>query len=96
MPIRDAQSLRDLLDLAVAGARLSASILRKHFGAVSMQQADAKGASDYVSSVDRESETAIREFLMKELPGASFLGEEQGQSGGRALTAGLWIRWMHH
>ena len=71
----------DLLDLAVAGARLSAGILKKHFGSVSMKQADAKGASDYVSSVDRESESAIREFLLKELPDSTFLGEEMGQSG---------------
>jgi len=81
MPTRDPQSLRDLVDLAVAGARLSAGILKQHFGAVTLQQADAKGASDYVSSVDRESETAIREFLMKELPDSTFLGEEMGQSG---------------
>jgi myo-inositol-1(or 4)-monophosphatase len=82
MPTRDPQSLRDLLDLAVAGARLSTAILKKHFGDISLQQADAKGTSDYVSSVDRESETAIREFLLKELPDSTFLGEEMGQSGG--------------
>ncbi len=89
MSSRNPQQLRDLLDLAVAGARLSAGILKKHFGAVSLQQADAKGASDYVSSVDRESEAAIREFLLKELPDSTFLGEEMGQSGGEG-----YYRWI--
>jgi myo-inositol-1(or 4)-monophosphatase len=83
------KTTQDFLRIAVTGVRLSASILKRHFGKVSLQQADAKGASDYVSSVDRESETAIRQFLLQELPDSTFLGEEMGQSGGEGC-----YRWI--
>jgi len=71
--------MKQLLDIAIAGVRLGTEILKSRFGQVHLWQADAKGTSDYVSAVDRQSEEAMREFLQRELPGSSFLGEEMGQ-----------------
>ncbi|RJP72883.1 MAG: inositol monophosphatase [Candidatus Zixiibacteriota bacterium] len=74
------RELKELLELATEGARRGAEILRTHFRQVTMSHADVKGVSDYVSLVDRDSETAIRDFLIRELPGSVFLGEEMGQA----------------
>jgi myo-inositol-1(or 4)-monophosphatase len=71
--------MHELLIMAVEASRLGAAVLSEHFGRVDLSQADAKGISDYVSDVDRKSEETMREFLLKELPGSVFLGEEMGQ-----------------
>ncbi len=44
--------------------------------------AQSKGAGDYVTEVDRESERAIAELLSRETPGIPILGEEGGGSRG--------------
>jgi myo-inositol-1(or 4)-monophosphatase len=46
--------------------------------------ADLKGAGDYVTAFDRESESAILEVLAREAPGIAVLAEERG--GKRAET----------
>jgi myo-inositol-1(or 4)-monophosphatase len=46
--------------------------------------ADVKGAGDYVTAFDRQSETAILEVLARETPGVAVLAEEAG--GKRAGT----------
>jgi myo-inositol-1(or 4)-monophosphatase len=46
--------------------------------------ADIKGAGDYVTAFDRQSETAILEVLARETPGVAILAEERG--GKRAGT----------
>lgn len=79
----------DLLQTAVEATRLGASILKSHFGEVDILHADAKGASDFVSDVDRRSEAAMRKFLLTELPDAVFLGEEMGQE--NTATTYRWI-----
>jgi myo-inositol-1(or 4)-monophosphatase len=47
-------------------------------------QADVKGAGDYVTAFDRQSESAILEVLAREAPGIAVLAEERG--GTRAGT----------
>jgi len=74
--------LKDLLALTVDGVRRGSQVLKSHFGRITLLQADAKGVSDYVSAVDRESEETMRDFLLRELPDSTFLGEELGQSRG--------------
>ena len=73
--------MNDLLGIAAQACRLGASILKEHYGKVGIQQADQKGLTNYVSEVDRRSEEAIQEFVLKELPESEFLGEEEGQVG---------------
>jgi myo-inositol-1(or 4)-monophosphatase len=83
------ENYQELLRLTIEGAQRGAQVLREHFGKITLLQADRKGASDYVSQVDRESEMTIRDFLLRELPGSTFLGEEMGQS-----SAGGEYRWI--
>lgn len=70
-----------ILDITIEGVKLGAGILMSSFGRIHIAEADKKGTSDYVSSVDRRSEEAMREFLQRELPESVFLGEEMGQGG---------------
>jgi len=81
--------MNELLSIAAQACRLGASILIEHYGKIGIKQADQKGLTNYVSEVDRRSEDAIREFVLKELPESSFLGEEDGQVG-----SGETYRWI--
>jgi myo-inositol-1(or 4)-monophosphatase len=85
----DQKQLHELLELTLRGARVGAEILKSSFGHVTLKHADLKGQSDYVSDVDRRSEAAISELLLKGLPNSTFLGEETGQGEG----SGCW-RWI--
>jgi myo-inositol-1(or 4)-monophosphatase len=85
----DNKKLRELLEITLRGARVGADILREAFGRINLQQADLKGQNDYVSEVDRRSEAAISEVLLRGLPDSTFLGEETGQGEG----SGCW-RWI--
>ncbi len=85
----NAPQLRELLQLTLAGIERGAEVLRTHFGNISLQQAEVKSARDYVSQVDLESETVLREFFQRGLPGSIFLGEEMGQ--GKAEGEYRWI-----
>ncbi|GAC1475025.1 MAG: inositol monophosphatase family protein [Candidatus Dormibacteraceae bacterium] len=68
------------LRAARAGARvLTAGGLRRNGIAV-----DLKGAGDYVTAADRQSEAAILEVLARDSPGVAVLAEERG--GTRATT----------
>ena len=68
------------LRAARAGARvLTAAGLPRPGG-----PAETKGAGDYVTAFDRQSETAILEVLAREAPGVAVLAEERG--GTRAGT----------
>jgi myo-inositol-1(or 4)-monophosphatase len=75
--------------MAVEAVHCGAVILNEHFGKVNLSHADSKGTADYVSEVDRQSEEAMREFLLKELPDSVFLGEEMGQD-----SADRTYRWI--
>ncbi len=81
--------MKDSLNIAVEATRLGASILKQNFGRVKTAQAHIKRANEWVSDVDRQSEEAMREFLLRELPDSLFLGEEEGQTGSHAT-----YRWI--
>jgi myo-inositol-1(or 4)-monophosphatase len=49
--------------------------------------ADVKGAGDYVTASDRQSETAILEVLAREAPGIAVLAEEGGGTRSRTMWA---------
>ncbi len=70
----------DLLELAErAAVRGGALVAREGPAPV----AEAKGAGDYVTEVDRASERAIREVLGEGTPDIPVVGEESGGAGGR-------------
>ncbi|MHB8587698.1 MAG: inositol monophosphatase family protein [Candidatus Dormibacteraceae bacterium] len=49
--------------------------------------ADVKGAGDYVTAFDRQSEAAILEVLARETPGIAVLAEERGGKRARTMWA---------
>jgi myo-inositol-1(or 4)-monophosphatase len=66
------------LRTALRAARLGGQIVADRFGR-SGARVEAKGRTgDWVTSVDRESEAAIRDLLAKETPDIPVLGEEEG------------------
>lgn len=71
-PVSD---LPELLDLAERAASSGAEIVR---GARPELPAEVKGAGDYVTAVDRESERAIARVLSDGTPQIPVLGEEEG------------------
>jgi myo-inositol-1(or 4)-monophosphatase len=70
------ESLRDALEacLRQAGAAALARFRARDF------RMETKGAQDFVSQVDRDTEIALIDMLAKILPGARVLGEEFGGS----------------
>lgn len=71
--------LAALMAVADRAARRGGAIV---LGGDAGRPARSKGAGDYVTEVDRESERAIAELLSRETPGISILGEEEGGSRG--------------
>jgi len=71
---------KDLADLAAAAARIGAEQLLRRFRDRSIE-IEAKAENDLVSEADRESETAIVEFLQGRLPDHKILSEEAGAVG---------------
>jgi myo-inositol-1(or 4)-monophosphatase len=72
------------LPVAVRAARAGARVLTDGGLPRPGSTFDVKGAGDYVTASDRQSETAILEVLARESPGVAVLAEEQG--GTRAST----------
>ncbi|HVT44814.1 MAG TPA: inositol monophosphatase family protein [Thermoanaerobaculia bacterium] len=79
------------METAVEAARVGAKILLSYWETLNKLDADTKARNDWVSNADRESESAIIEFLQNACPGDSCLGEESGTVPGRAGARRLWI-----
>ncbi len=77
--VETASDLAALLAVADHAARRGGEIV---LGSGPRQRAEAKGAGDYVTEVDRESERAIVAFLSHATPDIPVLGEEEGGSRG--------------
>jgi myo-inositol-1(or 4)-monophosphatase len=73
-----------LLDACVAAAKPAAEIIRRGTSRLPTIRWEEKGASDFVSDVDRGAEEAIREVLLSHFPSAVILGEELSPGGAAA------------
>jgi myo-inositol-1(or 4)-monophosphatase len=73
-------ALAGLLELAERAALHGGALVAREGPAPA---AEAKGAGDYVTEVDRASERAIREVLGEGTPDIPVVGEEAGGAGGR-------------
>ncbi|TMF08890.1 MAG: inositol monophosphatase [Chloroflexi bacterium] len=76
-PRRQAR-LSDLLPVALRAARAGAAVLRESGLPQPGFAAELKAKGDYVTDVDRRSESAILEVLAREAPGIAVLAEERG------------------
>jgi myo-inositol-1(or 4)-monophosphatase len=74
-----AHDLDDLAAVALRAAAIGSEVVARRFGE---HTSEAKGAGDYVTATDRESEAAIRAFLAEAVPEVPVLGEESGGGGG--------------
>jgi len=75
-------------ELAIAVAEEGAAIVRRRFG-TTLQRLD-KGAGDFATNADIESENAMTALLRRERPEDAILGEESGRSGVSA-AARTWL-----
>jgi myo-inositol-1(or 4)-monophosphatase len=73
----DEAEVRHLLEVADQAARTGAGVVARAFNRP-RTGARAKGAGDYVTSVDRDSEDAIRAHLAKAVPNVAVVAEEGG------------------
>jgi myo-inositol-1(or 4)-monophosphatase len=80
-PSRDAN--RELLATARAAAEAGAEVLRRWFRDADLT-VERKGAHDFVTAADRESERAIAAEIARRHPGHRILGEEGGDRGSGA------------
>lgn len=76
------------LALAVAAAEDAGVVLLRHHRTRDRLVIDEKGAGDFVTEADRESEALLRRRLLGARPGDGWLGEETGE------TAGAGRRWV--
>src|SRR6266568_2568384 len=77
------------VEIAVEAARRGARVLLHYWEQLGKEDAHVKARNDWVSRADRESETAIIEYLHQQCPEDAILGEESGGTGG---TSGrTWI-----
>jgi myo-inositol-1(or 4)-monophosphatase len=77
------------LDAAVEAAMRSKEVIMGNLGRLTSGDVMLKHASDFVTRVDRESESAILEVLKSAFPGHVFLSEEKGPEGGSGI-----YRWI--
>jgi len=67
---------KEFLDIAIKAARLAGQVIFSHLGKISKRDIGLKQASDFVTSVDRESEKIIIDTIKEYFPDHHFLAEE--------------------
>jgi myo-inositol-1(or 4)-monophosphatase len=82
-------SLQTCLGIAEDAARRAGAYIREHLGSLTAEDIDAKQAADYVTVVDRESESLIIRMIQNTFPDHWFLAEESQRD---AATDGY--RWI--
>jgi myo-inositol-1(or 4)-monophosphatase len=85
-PPLDPHELARLREVAQEAAELGANIVAEA-GHQPSSSGELKGAGDYVTEVDRQSESAIRTFLEEATPHIPVLGEEGGGDRGETYWA---------
>ncbi len=78
------------VEIATHAARQGAAVLLRYWEHLGREDADLKSRNDWVSTADRESETAIMAAIREQCPDDGFLGEESGRTGDRQ-AARTWV-----
>lgn len=79
--------LRDLVEIALEGARRAGEVILELYRA--RVPVEWKADATPVTEADRRAELLLRDFFARETPGFGFLGEEFGTSAGR--EAARWV-----
>ncbi len=69
-----------MLNDIIEAAKIGGNILKRYFREMKRNEITKKGFKDYVTIADKESETAITNFLEKNFPKAGIYAEETGES----------------
>src|SRR4051812_47275503 len=77
----------ELIDCALEAAAAAAVVHKRFIGKVDERDWAEKGASDFVTHVDREAEAAITQCIRRAFPDHSIMAEE-------ASTAGAGSDWV--
>lgn len=72
--------MHPMVNIAVRAARAAGRVITRGYENLSDLQIQSKGASDYVTDIDKEAEKTIIETIKKSYPEHSFLAEESGSS----------------
>lgn len=80
---------KEFLDIAIKAARLAGGTVLDHLGKISKRDIDLKQASDFVTTVDRESEEIIIGAIKEHFPHHLILAEESIKE-----SAGEAYRWI--
>ncbi|HSH46134.1 MAG TPA: inositol monophosphatase family protein [Longimicrobiales bacterium] len=75
---------RTLGDAALDAAHTGAAVHRRHLGELDESEWDEKGASDFVTRVDREAEERIIARILERYPGHEVMAEESTELGDAA------------
>lgn len=84
-PTYDAALTDALLEISLAGARQAAEVQQRLAGTLSSDQWSEKGASDFVTEVDRESERLILAQVLERFPHHRILAEENTMAEAAAI-----------
>lgn len=80
-----------MINVAVRAAREAGKIINRASLDLDLLRVTQKSARDFVTEVDRASEQAIIDILLKAFPQHGILGEETGTTHGRADSEYQWI-----
>ncbi len=83
--------MHPMINVAVRAAREAGKIINRASLDLDLLRVSEKSANDFVTEVDRASEQAIIEILLKAYPQHGILGEETGSTHGRADSEYQWI-----
>ncbi|OIQ74681.1 inositol-1-monophosphatase [mine drainage metagenome] len=83
--------MHPMINVAVRAAREAGKIINRASLDVDLLRVSKKAANDFVTEVDRASEHAIIDVLLKAYPQHGILGEETGTAHGRADSEFQWI-----
>ncbi len=80
---------KEFIDTAIKAAKLAGQVVIDHLGKISRSDINLKQTSDFVTSVDKESEKVIIDTLKESLPDHHFLAEESLKECGKGT-----YRWI--
>ncbi len=83
--------MHPVINVAVRAAREAGRIINRASLDLDLLRVSEKSANDFVTEVDRASEQAIIDILLKAFPQHGVLAEETGSTHGRAGAEHVWI-----
>lgn len=71
--------MHPMLTIAIRAARKAGNLIAKNYETPDAVEASQKGSNDFVTNVDRDSESLIVDVIRKSYPKHTIIGEECGE-----------------